>query len=410
MPRRGQGQRAQRIADMRQNGVTAQEHRRIGRIQDARTKSRHGAEVAAAAQKKAQEVFQLQPPNFNPRRRAERDINIAYDPYYDEIAKAEREARDLYEEQARGAQDIYARLTNDLGGLGNLAPEYHGISNQLAQALGAQGLGGQTQMYSPTDAADMGATGQAGMAVNAQNQNVWNQVGRGAQAELAGSAADHLGYVGSLGARASVDRADVERNYLESLHDQLRELNESELGLRKDQSRDVLARIDELRDSQFGQGLQYGQYQLNQQAQRQQQKIAKFIQDFIAKEIGKGGNRGNNNRGGNRHGKNNGVSDTGRSPKTDEYDGTGKENPKPTKVVPGPTGNNPDTYDNNEQLHNDVRQRARNVYGTDDVTFVNQNGMWIVNSGPQAGAKVTDQKLLKALWARRKSNRHGKGN
>lgn len=185
-------------------------------------------------------------PKQKMRRRAKRDVNLAFRPELREIDRAKEESRDTYEEADARIKDVYDTLQANLAPLsGQYDQAYQGIVGDLTGQLG-----GLSSMLGVTNAqSGAGAEGQAGM-------NAFGTLASGGLNLLASDRMRNVGYQTSTQRQGELERATLRKNYLEDFRDTIDELKNMRIDVQGDKKAALIQRLDELRDQRFSRNMQ----------------------------------------------------------------------------------------------------------------------------------------------------------
>lgn len=178
-------------------------------------------------------------------KRARRDVMFAIDPILDEIRRQQGISEREYEQNASRVSNIYDDLGRELAKAGS---GYDPRAQQISADLNAS-LAGLTGLLTPNpeSAVNLNPEGQAAEA--AAGTGMFGAIGGGGQTMLASDRQRQLGWDTSLQREVPLQGAEFERRFLQDFRDTLDDLKTQRFDVMQDVPSQVLARLDQLRDS-----------------------------------------------------------------------------------------------------------------------------------------------------------------
>ena len=236
-------------------------------------------------------------------KRARRDIKVAYQPYLDEIDRQREQEEREYGQNTERVGDIYKALQSTLAPLGG---QYDTQAQKIAGDLTTQ-LGSLSGLLKPLSLGDPTLTGQDAAAANAQytqmaapevnaNLGAFGALGAGGQTLLASDRSRNLGYQTSTQRQVGLDRNAIEKDFLQDFRDTMDDFRAQRMDLVNRQPGEILARLDQLRQSRKDNRLAQAELELRrsiaddqlkeqrksrQSANRQGKRQMDFAQDEI---------------------------------------------------------------------------------------------------------------------------------
>lgn len=225
-------------------------------------------------------------------KRARRDVMFAIDPILDEIKRQQESSEREYEQNASRVAGIYDDLGAELAPVGNAyQKQAQGISGDLNAALG--GLAGLLAPSAESANALIPSGDEAAAGVG-----MFGSIGAGGQTMLASDRSRQLGWDTSLQREVPLQSADYERRFLQDFRDTIDDIQQQRFDTMRDVPSQVLARLDQLRDSKRQNKLAKAELALREQiadregdradkAFRQEKKTqnnsVKFAQDELSR-------------------------------------------------------------------------------------------------------------------------------
>lgn len=362
-----------------------------------------GKKSSSKKTKSSSPVFSV--PQYNLGKAAAEEVDWANDPALEEIAAQQNALKDQYQEHNQAMGQIQQGTLNELN-KSTLGTNYGDIMGNLNTQL--QDFGGNLDQFG----IGQGEWGQGRDEEGAAAVGQYGAIGQGALTALAGNQARDVAYRGNIRNQAVMDMANRKANLLESYRDGIAALQEGRMNIFEDVPEQRSRTKRQFQDSRFDQGLQLGQFELNEKQLKQQDKANKWLIDYLQ---GRLDSRGNRNRGGG------GGKGGGKKPKAGEdgWSGPGDVAGPGAKPPERKIGKKPPKQDASyygqlkEDYHGSVRFRGEKLYGP-GVKFTKENGEWyaitgaISTYGPNQKVKVTDKDLLHALQGRRKAKKSQK--
>lgn len=174
------------------------------------------------------------------RKRAQRDVEFANQPYLDELERQERLGKDDLNENQERVNSIYDALAAELTGINfnqgaqGIADQYSSDISGLADLLGTS-----------TPAGEQAAA--AGLLGN---------LGAGGLTMLASNAQRNVAYNASTKRQGAIERSTLRRNYLEDYRDLLDDIKNARIDVKQNMGQQLQTRLDDLRDQRFSRRLQ----------------------------------------------------------------------------------------------------------------------------------------------------------
>jgi hypothetical protein len=192
------------------------------------------------------------------RQRAERDVAVANQPALDALQAAQDSARQDYRSGDQQLQGIYQGLQNDLARQQpNFAKQAGQIANQFQEDSGAY----SNMLGLSPEAAGLPAGDTESLAARA----LYGAMGQGTLGLISGDAQRNLNYGTSTQRQGSVDLAWARKNYLDDYNQVIDDISNQRIDVSRDAQGQIMARIDELRDSRKQIGLARSELEIRQQ-------------------------------------------------------------------------------------------------------------------------------------------------
>lgn len=344
------------------------------------------------------------------RKKARRDVNIAYKPGINAIDRAIDTADRDYEDRDAKVQNIYDSLQEIMGPQGGRYDAMaEDIMGDYTKALG-DFSSAFSDSFAPAEAIG-GAVGDQAARAGRAASNAYGTVGTGGIKLLADARDRNANYFGRMGNVAGLAEKDARLGALTDYESLIEDLKNRRLDLTGERSSAILTRTDELRQQRMDNRLAQKQFRLNKEQIESQEDLADYLIGHIGSESERrqeaaarrrrrarreeqsgGGGGGSASRGGSPD-----VSDTGAGPDTYGNDGRGGRN--------GTSGQN-DGRDGGRVTTKQLRRRIDQVTKElDELTALPSNML-----DPTTSARIFElRERLKKLQGRVRRRRPVQG-
>lgn len=192
-------------------------------------------------------------------KRARRDVMFAIDPILDEIKRQQEITEREYEQNASRVENIYSGLGDELAPLGTQYQKAaQGISGDLNASLGELAGLLAPNVESANAYINPGAEAAAGAGM-------FGAIGAGGQTMLASDRSRQLGWDTSLQREVPLQSAQYEKRFLQDFRETIDDLKNQRFDVMQDVPSQVLARLDQLRDSKRQNRLAKAELELREQ-------------------------------------------------------------------------------------------------------------------------------------------------